>query len=67
MIEQSIDCNQYYCTVVYLLIICIAILIVSWNIIEKKPSGHVGTRTCVAGLSQQTYYELHHHASPNDA
>ena len=25
--------------------------------------GHVGTRTCVAGLSQQTCYALHHHAS----
>ena len=30
--------------------------ILSWNIIEKKTSGHVGTRTCVAGLSQQTCY-----------
>ena len=31
---------------------------------RKKKSGHVGTRTCVAGLSQQTYYALDHHASP---
>ena len=30
----------------------------------KKTSGHVGTRICVAGLSQQTCYALHHHASP---
>ena len=29
----------------------------------KNPSGHVGTRTCVAGLSQQTCYALDHHAS----
>ena len=29
----------------------------------NKPSGHVGTRTCVAGLSQQTCYAQHHHAS----
>ena len=34
--------------------------ILSWNII-KKTSGHVGTRTCVAGLSQPTCYALHHH------
>ena len=33
--------------------------ILSWNIIEKTPSGHVGTRTCVAGLSQQTYAMLY--------
>ena len=43
--------------------------ILSWNIIENT-SGHVGTRTCVAGVSQQTCYAidcyaLHHHASPN--
>ena len=30
----------------------------------KNPSGHVGTRTCVASLSQQTCYALDHHASP---
>ena len=29
-----------------------------------KKSGHVGTRTCVAGLSQQTCYALDHHESP---
>ena len=28
----------------------------------KKTSGHMGTRTCIAGLSQQTYYALDHHA-----
>ena len=26
----------------------------------KTSSGHVGTRTCVAGLFQQTWYALHH-------
>ena len=37
----------------------------SWNIIEKKPSGNVGTRTCVAGIrSQQKCYALDHHTSP---
>ena len=30
----------------------------------KNPSEYVGTRTCVAGLSQQTCYALDHHASP---
>ena len=31
----------------------------------KKPSGNVGTRTCVAGIrSQQKCYALDHHASP---
>ena len=30
----------------------------------KKPFGHVGTRTCVAGLSQQTCCALDHHTSP---
>ena len=30
----------------------------------KNKSGHVGTRTCVAGLSQQTCYALDHHTSP---
>ena len=39
-------------------------IILSWRIIEKKTSGHVGVRTCVAGLSQQTCYALDHHASP---
>ena len=34
----------------------------------KNLSGHVGTRTCVVGLSQQTCDALDHHASPkNDA
>ena len=28
------------------------------NIIEKTPSGHVGTRSCVTGQSQQTFYML---------
>ena len=28
----------------------------------KKTSGHVGTRTCVAGLRQQTCDALDHHA-----
>ena len=37
--------------------------IMPWNIIEET-SGHVGTRTCVAGPSQQTCYALGHHASP---
>ena len=33
--------------------------ILSWNVIEKNLSGHVGTRTCVAGInSQQTCYIL---------
>ena len=31
---------------------------------RKNPSGHVGTRTYVAGLSQQTCYALDHHVSP---
>ena len=31
---------------------------------RKNPSGHVETRSCVAGLSQQTCYALDHHASP---
>ena len=30
---------------------------------SKNTSGHVGTRTCVAGLSRQTCYVLDHHAS----
>ena len=31
----------------------------SWNIIEKKTSGHEGNRTCVAGISnQQTCFML---------
>ena len=31
----------------------------------KKPSGNVGTRTCVAGIrSQQKCYALDHHTSP---
>ena len=29
----------------------------------EKPSGHVGTRTCVVGLSQQSCYALDHHIS----
>ena len=31
---------------------------------SKNASGHVGTRTCVAGQSQQTCSVLDHHASP---
>ena len=31
---------------------------------EKKRSGHVETRTFIAGLTQQTSYALDHHASP---
>ena len=38
--------------------------ILSRNIIEKKTSGHVWTRTCVVGLSQQTCYALHQQAFP---
>ena len=30
----------------------------------KTPSGHVETQTCVAGLSQHTFYALDHHAFP---
>ena len=31
----------------------------------KKPSGNVGTRTCVAGIrNQQKCYALDHHTSP---
>ena len=34
----------------------------------KKPSGNVGTRTCVAGISsQQKCYALDHHTSPKNA
>ena len=32
--------------------------------IEKNPSGHLGNRTFVSGLSQQTCHALDHHASP---
>ena len=58
-----------YCKVVYILIYALIIIyniyskILSWNITGKK-SGHVGTRTCVASLSQETCFALHHHASP---
>ena len=55
--------NQYYSTVVHLLIIYIAIFCHGTSL--KKTSGHVGTRTCVAGISsQQTCYPLDHHAYP---
>ena len=31
---------------------------------RNKTSGHVGTRTCVVSLSQQTCNSLDHYASP---
>ena len=49
-------CNQLlYRRVRSLYINYVYIFLLSRNIIEKK-SGHVGTRTCVASLSQQTCY-----------
>ena len=32
--------------------------------LKKKTSSHVWTRTCVAGLCQQTCYALDHHVTP---
>ena len=42
--------------ITYFLKLCIAIFVMEHH--WKKPSGHVGTRTCVADLSQQTCYAL---------
>ena len=50
-IKFPLKCNQYYSTVVHLLIIYIAIFCHGTSL--KKPSGHVGTRTCVADISSQ--------------
>ena len=38
--------------------------ILSCKKIEKNLSGHMGTRTCVAGLSQQACSALDHLGSP---
>ena len=51
-------CNQYYSTVIYILIIYIAIFCQGTLLKKKKTSGHVGTWTCVAGFCQQTCYIL---------
>ena len=52
-------CNEYYCTVAYILIIFNNILL--WCIIEKKHLATWRLFTCVAGLCQQTRYALDHH------
>ena len=44
-------CNQYYSTVVHWLIIYIYIAIFCHGTSLNKPSVHVGTRTCDAGIS----------------
>ena len=52
---------QFY---IYIYVLIMYSNILSWNTIEKKTSGHVRTRTCVTDLSQETCYDLDHHASP---
>ena len=49
-------CNQYYYTVVYISIFIHNIICHGTSL--KKFLGHVRTRTCVGGLSQQTCYLL---------
>ena len=57
-VNVIVKCNQYYSTAVHFINYMYS-NILSWNIIEKKTSGHVGTRTCVASISgQQTCYIL---------
>ena len=52
-------CNQYYCN----LSLFIALFVKEHH--YKTSLGHVGTWTCVAGFSQQTWCALDHHTSPN--
>ena len=56
--------SVFHFVILYLFINYMYIAIFCHGTSLKTLSGDVGTRTCVAGLSQQTCSALDHHASP---
>ena len=51
-------CNQYYCNLSLYINYIYSIICHGTSL--KKTLGHMGTRTCIAGLGQQTCYALDH-------